>query len=132
MIARTFPMSKVHLTDLPQLQPLLEKNTKHVENATYGVLEWGKPVNETYDVILGADVVAGIYDSQALVKSLFDLAHENTRIYLSARERLSGLLDTFELDLKERFATVERRMADSDNKNPSVFIICISGKRRFQ
>jgi predicted nicotinamide N-methyase len=132
IIARSYPSSKVHLTDLPLLQPLLEKNCKSCTNATHGVLEWGKPVNETFDVILAADVVAGIYDSAALAKTICDLSHEKTQIYLAYRERLSGVLDRFESYMNELFTRVERRLPDSTNKSPDVFIICISGKRMYQ
>ena len=132
MIARSYPSSKVHLTDMPLLQPLLEKNCKSCTNATHSVLEWGKPVNETYDVILAADVVAGIYDSAALAKTICDLSHEKTMIYLACRERLSGVIDRFESYMNELFTRVERRLPDSTNKSPDVFIICISGKRMYQ
>jgi hypothetical protein len=132
MIAKAFPNSTVHLTDLPILLPLLEKNTKGCDNATFGVLEWGKPVNETYDVILGADVVAGIYDSQGLAKTIYDLSHERTRVYLSTRDRLSGLIETFLANLQVYFTNVETSQPQSDNQAPNVSIIYVSGKRRFQ
>lgn len=133
MIARARPTATVHLTDLPQLQPLLEKNCTTCQNATHGVLEWGKPVNgEPYDVILAADVVAGIYDSSGLAKTIYDLSHEKTVVYLAYRHRLSGLIDRFESYMNELFTRVERRPADSTNKSPNVFILCISGKRVYE
>jgi hypothetical protein len=132
IVARAFPHATVHLTDLPVLQDLLSRNVETTANATFGVLEWGKPVHQTYDVILGADVVAGIYDSSGLAKTIFDLSHENSRIVLSYRERLTGLMDRFEERLRDYFVHVERRAADSDNKNPNVFIMCVAGKRWIQ
>lgn len=132
IVARAFPNARVHLTDLPVLLDLLQRNVKTTENATYGALEWGKPVHQTYDVILGADVVAGIYDSSGLARTIFDLSHEKSHIILSYRERLTGLMDRFEAHLKDLFVHVERRAADSDNKNPSVFILCVSGRRDIQ
>lgn len=129
MVARAFPNAKVHLTDLPALQELLQRNVVTTNNATAGVLEWGKPVHETYDVILGADVVAGIYDSSGLAQTIYDLSHDQSRIVLSYRDRLSGLMERFEERLREYFVHIEKRQAESDNKNPTVYILCISGKR---
>ncbi|KAL3920776.1 MAG: hypothetical protein SGARI_006862 [Bacillariaceae sp.] len=137
LTAQAYPMAQVHLTDLPQLQPLLEGNAKlnsTLQNVTTGVLEWGsKTTNEAYDVILAADVVAGIYDGQALIKSLYDLAHSKTQIFLSCNEgRLAGIIDAFIGELKERFEVVERRQPHSDNRNPNIIVFVISGKREFQ
>ena len=135
LVAQANPMAKVHLTDLPQLQPLLEANVKrnHLDNVTTGVLEWGSKTNEQYDVILAADVVAGIYDGQALIQSLYDLAHAQTQIFLSCNEgRLAGIIETFVNELKERFEVVERRQPHSDNRNPNIIVFFISGKRELQ
>ncbi|KAL3911932.1 MAG: hypothetical protein SGILL_007085 [Bacillariaceae sp.] len=136
LTAQAYPMAQVHLTDLPQLQPLLEGNVKlnsTLQNVTTGLVEWGSKSNETYDVILAADVVAGIYDGQALIKSLYDLAHDKTQIFLSCNEgRLAGIIDAFIGELKERFEVVERRQPHSDNRNPNIIVFVISGKREFQ
>ena len=43
-VARQVPQAKVHITDLPQLLPLMEKNASTSSNATAGVLEWGSKV----------------------------------------------------------------------------------------
>jgi predicted nicotinamide N-methyase len=134
MVARSFPLTtKVHLTDLPQLQPLLEQNSKQAPNASFGVLEWGKSLSsEKYDVILGADVVASIYDSSALAKTLCDLANPETKVYLACRDRLAGSIERFEIQMKQMFAKVERRKTDSSNKNPDVWIFYASGRRSYQ
>ncbi|KAL3924153.1 MAG: hypothetical protein SGILL_001216, partial [Bacillariaceae sp.] len=88
------------------------------------------PASEQYDVILAADVVAGIYDGQALIESLYDLAHSETRIFLSVNEgRLAGIIDEVVLELEQRFASVKRRQPHSDNQNPNITIFCISEKR---
>jgi predicted nicotinamide N-methyase len=135
LTAQAYPMAQVHMTDLLQLQPLLETNTlrSNLQNVTTGVLEWGKPYPDTFDVILAADVIAGIYDGQALIKSLYDLANSQTQIFLSSNEgRLAGIIDEVIEQLKERFSTVERRQPHSDNQNPNITVFCISGKRQFQ
>ncbi|VEU40777.1 unnamed protein product [Pseudo-nitzschia multistriata] len=136
LIASARPHTTVHLTDLPTLQPLLKKNCQRncPERTTHGVLEWGKQpfgddVDVPYDIILGADVVTGIYDSSGLAKTIYDLAHEKTVVYLALKDRLSGTIDRFESYMRELFRVIERKDADSDNKNPGVFILKISGKR---
>ena len=132
MIAKAHPQTTVHLTDLPQLQPLLSKNCQTCPGrATHGVLEWGKPIedNVKYDIILGADVVAGIYDSSGLAKTIYDLSHEKTVVYLACRERLAGVIDRFESYMHELFTRVEKRQPQSSNLSPNVFIMRVSGKR---
>jgi predicted nicotinamide N-methyase len=137
MLAKAFSLAQVHLTDLPELQPLLECNLRQskLDNVTCGVLEWGKTPSSgdhKYDVILGADVVAGIYNAPALIKTLYDLSHARTHIFLSTRDRLSGIMDDVCKELQEKFEVVERRAPCSDNRNPTVYIIYITGKRRVQ
>eukprot|EP00532_Pseudo-nitzschia_australis_P007162 CAMPEP_0168165232 /NCGR_PEP_ID=MMETSP0139_2-20121125/1376_1 /TAXON_ID=44445 /ORGANISM="Pseudo-nitzschia australis, Strain 10249 10 AB" /LENGTH=359 /DNA_ID=CAMNT_0008082333 /DNA_START=215 /DNA_END=1294 /DNA_ORIENTATION=- len=138
LIAAARPSTTVHLTDLPLLLPLLERNCRNCcpknATATCGVLEWGKQpfgdgVDAPYDIVLAADVVASIYDSSGLAKTIYDLSHGKTVVYLSAKERLSGVIDRFESYMRELFTVVERMEADSDNKNPDVFILRITGKR---
>lgn len=136
MIAKACPKVTVHLTDLPVLMPLLSKNCQQCPGqATCGVLEWGKPVllgdaaAAPYDIILAADVVAGIYDSSGLAKTIYDLSHEKTVVYLAYRERLAGIIERFESYMHELFTKVERREADSSNHSPNVFIMRVSGKR---
>ena len=136
IIAKACPQATVHLTDLPLLMPLLSKNCEQCPGqATCGVLEWGKPVltgenaAAPYDIILAADVVAGIYDSSGLAKTIYDLSHEKTVVYLAYRERLTGLIERFESHMHELFRKVEKMDSDSSNHSPNVFIMRVSGKR---
>jgi len=134
MIARARPRATVRLTDLPVLQPLLAKNCAAFDGrATHGVLEWGKAVGASnegaYDIILGADVVAGIYNAGGLAKTIYDLAHAKTVVYLACRERLTGVIDRFLSLLGQLFTKIERREANSSNRSPNVFILRVSGKR---
>jgi predicted nicotinamide N-methyase len=131
-VARQVPDAKVHLTDLPELLPLLEKNSNDSLNVTAGVLEWGRNSSGQYDVILGADVVASIYDSSALAKTIYDLSHEQTRVYLACEDRLAGSIETFESHMKNMFEHVERKKSNSANNNPKVWILQIHGKRQNQ
>ncbi|CAJ1930705.1 unnamed protein product [Cylindrotheca closterium] len=129
-VGRQVPQAQVHLTDLPQLLPLMEKNSSTSKNVTAGVLEWGRNVSgQEYDVILGADVVASIYDSYGLAKTIYDLSHERTKIYLACKDRLSGSIEDFEGQMKNMFEHVGRSKPNSSNNNPKVWIFEISGKR---
>lgn len=142
LVASALPTCQVHLTDLPQLQPLLETNVKAntPENVTWGVLEWGEKLpssttdgessaTKTYDLVLGSDVVASIYDSTGLARTIYNLCHDRSQVYLACRERLAGCIDRFETYLREHFDCVDRRAPDSDNKTPGVLILYATGKR---
>ena len=129
LLAAALPKSHVHLTDLSQLLPLLEENSMGIPNATVGELEWGttEPL-EKFDLIVGSDVIAGIYDSVGLAKTIHDLATEHSEVYLACRDRLAGSLEQFETHLRRYFTKVERRHAQSRNKNPTVWIMFASGR----
>ena len=129
LLAAALPESKVHLTDLSQLLSLLQENSKGIPNATVGELEWGTTAPlEQYDLIVGSDVIAGIYDSVGLAKTIHDLATEHSEVYLACRDRLAGSLEQFESHLRGYFTKVERRHAQSRNKNPTVWIMYASGR----
>ena len=138
-VANSFPKTtNVHLTDLPELQSVLAKNTKESANASYGVLEWGvtnsqpQPSSFKYDVILGADVVASIYCADALAKTINQLSGPTTHVYLACRDRLEGTIDSFEQSMKQMFQKVERTKAVSKNRNPDVWIFYATDKRSNQ
>jgi hypothetical protein len=133
MLASAFPESKVHLTDMAQLMPLLNNNAKGMDNTTVGELEWGTTATlDKYDVVIGADVVASIYSAPALAKALYDLSTSRSQVYLACRDRLTGNIEQFEAQLKVLFSRVERRKAISSNKNPNVWIMYASGRRSNQ
>jgi len=132
VLASALPECHVHLTDLSQLLPLLEENAKGVPNASVGELEWGTSLTESiepYDLIVGSDVIAGIYDSVGLAKTIFDLSTDRSEVYLACRDRLAGSLEQFEGYLRCLFTHVERRHAVSRNKNPTVWMMYASGRR---
>ena len=133
MLACAFPESQVHLTDLAQLMPLLNTNAKGMDNATVGELEWGTTATlDKYDVIVGSDVVASIYDSSALAKTIYDLVNKRSQVYLACRDRLAGSIEQFEGHLSRLFDVVERRKATSYNKNPDVWILHVAGRKSSQ
>jgi hypothetical protein len=129
LLASCFPESKVYVTDLPEVLPLLEENVKGILNATVGGLEWGTTLTvDKYDLIVGSDVIAGIYDSVGLAKTIYALATERSEVYLACRDRLAGSLEQFEGHLRLLFGRVERRHAQSRNKNPTVWILYATGR----
>ncbi|CAB9521531.1 EEF1A lysine methyltransferase 3 [Seminavis robusta] len=138
MVASGMPES-VHmsLTDLPSLMPLLQRNLERNQSSAGGRLQatafplaWGTNVTGNYDVILGADVVAGIYDPIKLAKTISDLCHEKTLVYLAVNNRLAEIIATFEGAMGKLFEHVEHRAPVSRNKNPNVSIFVATGKKQ--
>jgi Lysine methyltransferase len=134
IVASTFP-EDVHmsLTDLPLLMPLLQKNLERNQSsclqATAFPLAWGTNVKGHYDVILGADVVAGIYDPIKLAQTIADLCHDHTLVYITVNSRLTEIIATFEVAMNQHFEHIEHRAPVSRNKNPNVSILVATGKR---
>lgn len=121
------------LTDLPDLMPLLQRNLVRNKSpllqATAFPLAWGSDVRGNYDVILGADVVAGIYDPIKLAQTIADLCHDQTMVYLAVNNRLAEIIATFEHAMNTHFEHIEHRAPVSRNKNPNVSILFATGKR---
>lgn len=97
------------------------------------VLEWGqdkKDYKETYDVIIGGDIVASIYDPIKLARTLYDLTTSSqSRIIISVSSRLSELLDTFLAEIHRIFDFVDESQPLSRNKNPKATIFNIYGRK---
>lgn len=134
MVASAMQDVHMSLTDLPELMPLLQKNLAHNTSAkaTAFPLAWGTNVQGNYDVILGADVVAGIYDPVKLAKTICDLCHENTLVYLAVNKRLDEIIATFMEAMGKLFECIEQREPVSRNKNPNVSILVATKKRSTQ
>lgn len=80
----------------------------------------------TYDVILGADVVASLYDPVALAKTIHALAHGDTVVYLTFKERLSSIHRQFESavdDLFDQWEIYDPPPHTRRNRNPDVRIM---------
>jgi predicted nicotinamide N-methyase len=153
MVAKVVRGVQLDLTDLPSLMPLLRRNVaRNFESsrivtgdansvddspalplnraalgkvATY-VLDWGQKdfSFSAFDVIIGADVVASLYDPIALVKTIHTLSNEKTAVYISFKERLSTIHRQFEEAMQTSFATVHFETPTcSRNRNPNVRIL---------
>lgn len=97
------------------------------------VLRWGKPQDyqQVYDIVLGADVVASLYDPIALADTMHALCHDESIVYVSYKGRLSGPHEHFEERLSSLFEKVERIRPISRNKNPQVWILKATGKKGY-
>eukprot|EP00977_Amphora_coffeiformis_P016211 scaffold4954_cov193-Amphora_coffeaeformis.AAC.4 len=99
------------------------------------VLDWAKvqagTANSTttnYDVILGADVVASLYDPVALARTIHALAHANSIVYLTFKERLSTIHRQFENEIDKLFGQWDiysppQIETHRQNRNPDVRIL---------
>lgn len=118
---------------------LLENDTRRTTESTeYArgtisarVLKWGdsKHYPQDVDVVLGADVVASLYDPIALAETMHALCHDKSIVYVSFKERLTGPHEQFEERLESLFTTVERIRPTSRNRNPQVWILKATGKK---
>ena len=78
-----------------------------------------------YDYILGADVVASLYDPVALARTIHALAHKDSVVLLTFKERLSTVHRQFEEALGSLFDewNVEDACPNVRNRNPNVKVI---------
>jgi hypothetical protein len=103
------------------------------------VLEWSEIVDEAdgqrqsvFDVIIAADVVASIYDPIALACTIHRLAHTESTVCLSFKERLSSVHRQFEQKLASLFETVQVLPPSahaSRNRNADVRILMARSKK---
>jgi hypothetical protein len=115
---------------------------------TASILPWGDLQAEAqhgqFDVVLGADVVASLYDPVALAQCLYRMLRsddDNNKVYIAYKERLSTRHRQFEAELARWFDTVtvldplQLQMSPRSslpacrNRNPDVKILVAQGKR---
>ncbi|GMH54047.1 hypothetical protein TrLO_g12793 [Triparma laevis f. longispina] len=121
-------------TDLQSHLPLMMSNFKQnnlpTENAQ--VMEWGVHDNShltKYDFVIGADIVASLYNPELLAETIYRIVKETGRGYISFKGREEQYHVRFEKRMKELFSFWEvDTAAGSRNKNSGVGIICFSGK----
>ena len=95
------------------------------------ILDWAEPSTypeDPFDIIIGADIVASLYDPIALVQTMHALSSRATTIFISGKTRLDVPHQIFETELRKRFQSVERVDNTSRNRNPGVFILVIKDK----
>lgn len=99
---------------------------------TAAVLRWGVKedyANAPYDVIVAADVVASLYSPKALAETIHDLCHDETKVYISLKKRLTEPLVVFEAAMKDLFLTVKYTSPISRRKLDDIIVIEATGKR---
>jgi hypothetical protein len=98
------------------------------------VLRWGEVEDDgkQYDVVLGADVVASLYDPIALADTMHALCHDRSVVYVSYKRRLTDPHVRFESQLHCLFEKVECIRPTSRNKNPQVWILKAYGKKELK
>lgn len=103
------------------------------------ILEWSEEADfsssenrQTYDIIAGADVVASIYNPNALARTIHRLAHSESTVYVSFKERLSSIHRQFEAQLSDLFGDVQIVAPAPHavrNRNPHVQILVARSKK---
>jgi predicted nicotinamide N-methyase len=85
---------------------------------------------QAYDVIIGADIVASLYDPIALAQTLHALCGPTTKIYISSKSRLDKPHEEFDKEMTRLFTKVVKKVCPCSRlKTPNVFIIEAGGKR---
>jgi len=95
------------------------------------ILRWGHEEDykgAPYDVIVGADINASVYDHDALARTLHALAGPETKIYIAYRTRMDDVVTAFGQCLAGLFEKFEVVAPISRNKNPGVLVIEASRK----
>jgi Lysine methyltransferase len=108
------------------------KNAKDARGTvSASVLRWGMAEDycTEYDVVIGADVVASLYDPIALADTMHALCCDQSVVYVSYKERLTDPHIQFQDRLECLFENVERIRPTSRNRNPQVWILKATGKR---
>jgi hypothetical protein len=97
-------------------------------------LAWGcsdYSTHGTFDVVVGADVVASLYDPVALAQTIWSLAHSKSIVYVSFKERLSSVHRCFEAELQSLFEHMQViKPCGSRNRNPDIRILIARGKQK--
>jgi Lysine methyltransferase len=103
------------------------------------VLVWSEEEDEsssgnrqTFDIIAGADVVASIYNPIALARTIHRLAHSESTVYISFKERLTTIHREFEEQLSDLFEDVQIVPPSPHafrNRNPQVQILVARMKK---
>mmetsp|Transcript_24201 Transcript_24201/g.52193 ORF Transcript_24201/g.52193 Transcript_24201/m.52193 type:complete len:437 (+) Transcript_24201:431-1741(+) len=113
-------------------QQITTHDDKAKGTITSRILRWGMEddyPDTPYDVIIGADIVASIYDPVALAQTLHALSGPSTSIYISIKSRLDKPHEEFDVEMNRLFRSVKKIKPSSRLRNPDVFIIVAEGKK---
>lgn len=83
--------SEVLMTELPELQPLLQSNLPLHPSLRAEVLVWGQPdvshLHPPLDVVLGAEVTVDIFPADELLASLLAITGPNSLVLIAHEDR---------------------------------------------
>ena len=134
-------------TDLPELMGLIGTNVKKNGGRGKGrvslehrALSWSldeeaeieRNGGEPFDVVIGADIVASLYDPELLVDTLVKLSGPKTKLYISFKERATSFHERLEEKLKKCFISITKTInpeIGSRNFNPGVGILRLDGEQ---
>jgi predicted nicotinamide N-methyase len=89
------------------------------------VLDWsnvGIHHEGQYDVVVGADVVASLYDPIALTDTIRRVCHDQSVVFICFRNRLATIQEEFEQAMACYF-TLQIVKPESRNRNPEVHLL---------
>jgi nicotinic acid mononucleotide adenylyltransferase len=106
-----------------------QHNTSARGSACTAVLDWGQAHygDERFDLVIGADVVASLYDPYALARTIHSLA--NVAV-ISFKERLSSVHRDFEEHMASFYESINIiQPTGCRNRNPNVQIMIAKGRK---
>ncbi|GMH85199.1 hypothetical protein TrVE_jg13603 [Triparma verrucosa] len=122
-------------TDLEAHLPLLTSNFERngLSAESVRALDWSNFDElhfSKYDVVLGADIVASLYDPELLAKTIHDVIKPTGRGCICYKSREDQYHERFELSMKQLFESFAAEILPlSRNKNEKVKVIRFSRKK---
>ena len=144
--ASSLPIAyRTTVTDLPELMGLISSNASlnfpsplPLSSLRLAPLTWGSDDllpshSRSYDVVVGADVVASLYDPVALARCIWNLCHEKSVAYISFKGREDTFHNAFEEEVRRIFMVVDMvkqgAVEGVRNMNPGVGLIILRQKK---
>eukprot|EP00951_Prasinocladus_malaysianus_P046495 scaffold644722_cov45-Prasinocladus_malaysianus.AAC.1 len=125
----------VIVTDLPEFLPIMQRNATanfgsdmHCKGtALVTKLSWGDNADieavllgGAFDVVIAADCVYSLVDREALTSTIIRLSGPHTRVFLTMKERLPDIEQSFTESLFSHFPHISLIKPDSRNVNPGM------------
>jgi Lysine methyltransferase len=124
-LAQQYPMWKI-----PSTTADMNASSSAIVEAS--VLDWDdfaspsySTFKNTHDIVFGSDVVATLYNPVHLANTIYCLCHSRSMVYISFKERLSRIHDSFHTQMRTLFRQVDIISTQniSRNRNPDVYIL---------
>lgn len=89
--------------------------------------------NQTFDIVLGAELVASLYDPIALAHTIHALTHDQSTVYIGMKDRLDTVNRQFEAAMCDLFVDVETNIRPATrNRNPYTWILIAKQRKEVQ